>query len=240
MISLQFKGMNKVYQEIDNKILGTQEIISPTSKNQIAKAVFTITSKRFIKDFAIASKANPKKYFHVYEWGSNGNPTQKLYILKRERIVSGNLIVKFDYKKSKKPVPISPKLKASRGKKSISSRSVFANKAEVMESGKPVIFSTKNYLIFFSKSDEKVHFLPPETVVHIMNPGGKATTGSFEKFAVSWYKTKMNPTIYSSRLIIDIEKSVVRSLRTKGAGRNSVKEAIKITTEKYSQGVVEL
>jgi len=240
MISLQFKGMDKVYKEIDNKILGTKEITSPSSKNQIAKAIFTITAKRFVKDFAMASKANPKKYFHVYEWGANGNSAQKLYTIRKERITAGNLIVKFDYKKSKKFVPISPKLRASKGKRSVSSNKIFANKAEVMESGKPVTFSTKKYIVFFSKSDNKIHFLPPETVVHIMNPGGRATTGSFQKFAASWYRTKMKPTIYSSRLISDIEKSVTRSLNAKGAGKNAAREAIRVVTEKYAQGVVEL
>jgi hypothetical protein len=240
MISLQFRGMDKVYKEIDNKILGTQEILSTASKNQIAKAVFTITAKRFIKDFSVASKSNPKKYFHVYEWGATGNVAQKLYTLKRERVFSGNLVVKFEFLKSKKPVPVAPELKSSKGKKSISAKSVFANKAEVMESGKPVRFSTKNYIIFFSKSDGKVNFLPPETVVNIMNPGGKSTTGSFEKFAISWYKTKGIAAVNSSKLIPDIGNAVSRSLRNKGAGRNASKEAIRITTEKYAQGVIEL
>jgi hypothetical protein len=239
MISLQFNDVDKLYKELDKKILGIQEVISPSSKNQIAKAIFTVTSKKFVKDFALASKANPQKYFHMYEDGYVGNASKKLYTMKRANVISGNLTISFNYKKAKQPNKIPLGLKSKKGK-TITAKSIFYNRAEAMESGRPISFTTKKYIAFLSKRDDNVHFLPPRYVVNIMNPGGRKTNGSFEKFATNWYAKKTKTLLNSSRLLSDIQSSVAVALSQKGAGPESVKSAIRNTTEKYSQGVIEL
>ena len=89
-------------------------------------------------------------------------------------------------------------------------------------------------------NDKNIHFIPARTVVNIMNPGGKATKHSFTKFVEKWYATKVDQTLKSSGLFQNIENAVGNSLENLGAGKNASKEAIRLVTEKYAQGVVEL
>jgi len=242
MISLQFENVDSLFKELDIKVDGISELLNASTRTQINKAVFTITTKKFLKDFSIESAFNPKKYFHVFEWGEVGNPKEKLFVIKRQSVTGPNMTIKIDFKKSKKTVPIPKELQFPSNKKgrSVSKKSIFANKAEIMESGKPVTFTTKQAIVFFSNDDKNIHFIPARTVVNIMNPGGKATKHSFTKFVEKWYATKVDQTLKSSGLFQNIENAVGNSLENLGAGKNASKEAIRLVTEKYAQGVVEL
>jgi hypothetical protein len=240
MISLQFNKIDLLFEELDLKLGGIKELVSPTSKTQIAKAVFTITSKQFVKDFSKESLMNPKKYFHMYEWNKLGNNNQKLFVVKRDSVNYGNLKIGFKFKKSRTNVPIPNMPKKSGSKRSVTKKSIFANKAEVMESGKPISFTTKDYIAFLSQKDGKVHFIAPNKIVRISNPGGKATKNSFEKFAKKWYDTKAENTVISSRLFLNIENAVAKSLDGNKKDKKNAKETIRIVTEKYAQGVVEV
>ena len=73
-----------------------------------------------------------------------------------------------------------------------------------------------------------------------MNPGGKQVAGSFDRYVTRWYSTKVDSTIATSGLLENIGKSVAKSLQNTGTGKNQAKEAIRIITEKYAQGVTEL
>lgn len=239
MISLQVKNSKVIFDEMDLKLSALKELESKTSKSQIAKAVFTITSKQFLKDFAKQSVIDPKKYFHMYEWNSVGNNNKKLFVIKRESFAYGNLKINFKFKQSRIPVPIPSALTRSR-KKTVSKKSIFANKADVMENGKPVTFTTRQYVVFVSNKDNKLHFLPPKTVVRNQNPGGRQTKFAFDKFVKRWYAIKMENVVQKTRLFENLEIAVARSLDGKGKGINQTKEAIRIITEKYAQGVSEL
>ena len=242
MISLQFENVDSLFKELDKKVNGISELLTINTRTQINKAVFTITTKKFLKDFSVESALNPKKYFHVFEWGEVGNPKEKLFVVKRQLVSGPNMTIRLDFKKSRKPVPVPTglQLPSNRRGRYVSKKSVFANKAEVMESGKPVTFTTKQAIVFFSGGDQNAHFVPARTVVNIMNPGGKGTTHSFMKFVEKWYATKVDQTIQSSGLFQNIQSAVTNSLENLGAGKNASKEAIRLVTEKYAQGVVEL
>jgi hypothetical protein len=241
MISLQFKNLNEIGYEIDRKYAGIAEIIGSNSRTQIAKAVFTITTKKFIKDFAIAAGADKKKYFHMYEWNNVGNPAKKLYTIRRTGVAGGNLRINIAYLKSKTPVPIDPRLlEPGKKGKSVTKKSVFKDMAEVMEEGKPVSFTTKQYIAFVLKGDDKIHFVGPGKTIINKNPGGRATTMAFDKFVVKWYATKVDPVILSSGMYDQIGKGVTIVLNNKKGGAVQAREAIRIVTEKYAQGVVEL
>ena len=242
MISLQFENVDSLFKELDTKVNGISELLSVNTRTQINKAVFTITAKKFLKDFSIESSLNPKKYFHVFEWGEIGNTKEKLFLIKRQLVSGPNMTIRLDFKKSRKPVPVPKELQMPSNKRGryVSKKSVFYNKAEIMESGKPVTFTTKQAIVFFSGEDQNVHFIPARKIVNIMNPGGKGTTHSFIKFVEKWYGTKVDQTIQSSGLFQNIESVVTNSLENLGAGKNASKEAIRIVTEKYAQGVVEI
>jgi len=242
MILLQFENIDYLFKELEKKTIGISELLTVNTRSQINKAVFTITTKKFLKDFSIESALNPKKYFHVFEWGDVGNSKEKLFVIKRQSISGPNMTIKVDFKKSKKPVPIPSSLQSKSNKKGryVSKKSVFANKAEVMESGRPVTFNTKQAIVFFSNSDQNIHFVPARTVINIMNPGGRSTNHSFMKFVEKWYATKVDKTLQSSGLFENIEIAVTNSLENLGAGKSASKEAIRLVTEKYAQGVIEL
>ena len=237
---MQFSKIDLLFEELDLKIEGIKELVSPNSKTQIAKAVFTITSKQFVKDFSKESIINPKKYFHMYEWNKVGNNNQKLFVVKRNSVNYGNLKVGFKFKQSRTNVPIPNMPKKSNSKRSVTKKSIFANKAEVMESGKPISFTTKDYIAFLSQKDGKVHFVAPHKIVKISHPGGRETKNSFEKFAKKWYNTKAEKAVISSRLFLNIENAVAKSLDGNKKDKKNAKEAIRVVTEKYAQGVVEV
>lgn len=109
-----------------------------------------------------------------------------------------------------------------------------------MESGKPVTFTTKQAIIFFSNKTGETVFLPKRKVVKITNPGGKETKHSFTKFSEMWYATKVDSVLQSSGLFQNIETAVARSMENRGSGKYASKEAIRVVTERYAQGVVEL
>lgn len=239
MIQLQFRNIDELWRELDYKVEGIEEIMSQNSKNQIAKAVFTITSKRFLKDFAIESGRNPMKYHHVYEWNTVGDMSQKLFKIKRGSLGSGNLRISINFINSSQPVPIPQALRVpGRNGKSVTKRSVFKNKAEVMESGRPVTFTTKQYIAFLS-GQNSIKFVRPRKLVEIVNPGGRYVAGSFERFVERWYASKVDSTIRSSGIFNNIGKSVSLALNKKRAGKESAKQAITRVTEQYIDGKVE-
>lgn len=234
MISLQFKHIDSLYKELEKKVSGIAELMTPATKNEVSKALFTLTGKKFIKDIGVAAKLDPQRFFHVYEWGQLGSPAGKLFIIKRTRVVSGNLSINFAFTKSKKNVPVPAKISSK-----VKKRSIFANKAEVMESGKPVSFTTKQTIVFLSQKDGNVHFVGPRVLINIKNPGGRKTTGAFEKYAHTWYLKKSNIVLNSSGLINALSKSVTSTLNKKGAGPTEARMAIASTAQKYSQGVTQ-
>jgi hypothetical protein len=241
MISFLF-DIDPVFEQLTNTLAGVEQLVSNNAKTQIAQAVFTITSRQFVKDFRIASLGDPKKYFHMYEWEKNGNNDKKLFTVKRDRVINGDLRISLNFKRSTTPVPIPSKLKIPNAKtgKSVTKKTIFANKAEVMESGKPVTFTTKQYIVFISNKDNEMHFIPPKNLVRILNPGGRATTGAFDRFATKWYAEKVDSVIQSSGLVQNLGNAVAKSLNVKNGGIPQAREAIKTVTQKYSQGVIEV
>jgi hypothetical protein len=234
MISLQFKNVDSLYKELEKKVTGINELLKPATKNEVSKALFTITGKKFLKDIGIAARLDPQKFFHVFEWGQLGSPAGKLFLIKRTRVIGGNLSINFVFTKSNKNVPVPAKIRSK-----VKKRSVFANKAEIMESGKPVSFTTKQTIVFLSQKDGNVHFVGPRVLINIKNPGGRKTTNAFEKYANTWYLKKSNIVLSSSGLVNAIGKSVSSTLNKKGAGPSEARMAISNTAQKYSQGVTE-
>lgn len=239
MISLQVSNSNVIFDELNVKVLALKELQSNASKSQIAKAVFTITSKQFIKDITKQSVIDPKKYFHLYEWNGVGIQNKKLFTIKRQSFSNGNLKINFKFQQSRTPVPVPSALSRSK-KKGVSKRSIFANKADVMENGRPVTFTTKQYIVFLSQKDNKVHFIPPKTLIRNNNPGGRQTKFAFDSYIKKWYSTKSEIVVEKSKLFENLGIAVTRSLDGKGKNAYHSKEAIRIVTEKYAQGVSEL
>ena len=194
-VSINQSDIDNIVQKIGNKAKQAEATVSPMALTEIGKAVFTITSKSFIRDLSLTAKTDPKRYHHLYEWNEIGNPSSKLFLIKRTNVQYGKIKIQFVPIKSNKPVPISSKLlePGSTGR-SVNSNHIFRNKMEIMESDKPIHIVTKNTIVFLNKENGLV-FVPKNKIINILHPGGQATTNSLKKFSEIWYATKLENVI---------------------------------------------
>lgn len=120
--------------------------------SSLIKAAHEVTAGEFVANMSTESISEPGKYDHMYEWGQVGDPNGKLW----RHILRGNGANRsafFEFKASKKIVPVDPKLQ-SVGVKKIH---IFVWKAMVLENGLPVKISPKlaKYLVFLSKDSKR-------------------------------------------------------------------------------------
>ena len=220
---------------LDNLSFGINELTSPKILDQVSKAVFDITGKRFMVDVDNYARSNPKKMHHVYEWGKVGQPTGRLFVLERSVLFNGTLTIETKFLPSKLPVPVNQAMLAS-GKtgKSISRRSIFANKAAVMEKGAPVSFQAKRILAFMGNNG--VAFVAPGTKINIMHPGGISTRNAFAEYLLDWYIKKAHIVLDSSGLYERIANDVAKVLSSSNAGAIEVERAVSLIANQYGTG----
>lgn len=108
------------------------------------------------------ASVTPGLLHHIYEWGSVGNPSQRLVELKSE-LKRNVAIITAEY------LPSS----------SISDTSTepFVNKAEIMEEGIPVVVDTVDAKALFFEIDGQEFFAAGPIVIE--NPGGAEVRGQF-------------------------------------------------------------
>lgn len=226
-------SLDSAFKVIYDKVDQIGYVASPIARTEIAKAVFSITSKKFIRDLSVAAISDPKKFHHIYEWNRVGDPSQKLFIIKRAGVQYGNLVIELISKQSTKPVPI-PQVLARPGStgKMVTAQNIFRNKMDVMEAGEPVTIITDKTVVF-SPDKENLVFVAPGTVINIMHPGGAATRGSFHEFTDTWYSIKAPMAIAESNLIKEIGNRVAKAVNAPGSTKMSVVSAIQEISYKY-------
>jgi len=227
----------QLVNELDEFVNGIKELTKPKVLDNISKAVFTITGKRFMIDIDNYSRRNPKKMHHIYEWGKVGNSSARLFVLERSSMINGNLTINTNFLQSRMPVPIDPKL-LSPGKtgKRVSSRSVFRNKANIMESGTPVSFQAKRVLAFMGNNE--IAFVAPGTQINILHPGGIQTKNAFASYMVEWYSRNGHTVMDSSGFYEKISNAVAKALNTKKGGAAQVRYAVSEVTNSIDGGVI--
>jgi hypothetical protein len=225
-----------IESELNLKVGGIKELSNKVVLEELANAVFTLSSQSFVKAMNIEAKGNPKTYHHIYEWNKIGLNSGRLFFLYKESSAGGKLIIKPGFIKSKTKVPVSPELLApGRTGKSVASRHIFRDKASIMESGKPVIFRASKPTPI--PSGGKLSFVAAGTIIRNYNPGGKKVKGSFEKFYNNWFNTKVNSVISSSGIMDKIDAEIAKVLNNKKAGPTEVRNAIINLLKQYSKGV---
>lgn len=237
MIKLQLNSgeLDRFYHQIDLKVEGMSAPLDPMVLTQINNTLFTVSARRFIRAMNIAARTDPKRYHHIYEWGAVGDSARRLYYLRRDLSSGKYLRIGSGFLKSKQPVPIPPELlMPGKTGKSVVSRSIFANKAEVMESGVGVTFQAKKTLAFLEKNGN-VSFVGPSTVINILNPGGTQVKHAFETFFQSWYKVNTIAVFQSSGILEAVQVAMVNALNEYDAGLTKAKEGI-IQTLRNMQG----
>lgn len=140
-------------------------------KNTFSKTIFNQIDKDFGLYIDALARTRPKSLHHVYEWKKVGNANARLF--KTNLISQDGLSFKisYDFKSSTSLVPSSSK-KSKR-------RHVFANKAKIMEDGKPLTIFPKHAERLVFDLDGLTVFMPKGQPVTVKRPGGSASTNQF-------------------------------------------------------------
>lgn len=216
---------------------GIKELTSPTVLTQLSRAVFSLTGERFAIDVDNYARLNPKKMHHVYEWGKVGNKTKRLFVLERSIMINGNLVITTNFLPSKLPVPINKELlKPGSTGKVVSKKSIFANKAKVMEAGTPVSFTAKRVLSIVGNNG--IAFIAPGTKINILHPGGLQTKNSFASYIIEWYTKNAGLIMDSSGLYQMIGDEVSKVMNSNNYGVSEVRLAVENVVEKFDKGVI--
>lgn len=223
--------------ELEQFLTSIEEITSPTVLTEIARAAFSITGERFMIDIDNYSRLNPKAMHHVYEWGKVGSSSGRLFTLERSQILYGNLIVSSNFLPSVMPVPINPELlQPGKSGKVVSKRSIFKNKAEVMEAGNPVSFTAKRILAFAGNNG--IAFIAPGTQINILHPGGISTRNAFAEYLLEWYTKNSNEIMYESGYYDRLVNDVSDILNSNAPTISNVRAVARKLADEVDMGVV--
>ena len=165
--------------------------------SSLIKAAHEVTAGEFVAHMTELSLREPGKYSHMYEWGQVGDPNGKLW----RHVLKGNGANRsafFEFKASKKTVPVDPKLQAVKVKKI----HVFVWKAMVLENGLPVSISPKlaKYLVFvakknrigstsFGKGFQRNGIIYYKGTISIARAGNEKINGSFTSEWSRWWNS---------------------------------------------------
>jgi hypothetical protein len=225
----------QLVKNLNGFLSNIKELTMPKTLDQISRAVFSITTKRFLIDIDNYSRRNPKKMHHIYEWGNIGNPNSRLFVLERSLVLNGSLVISSNFLPSKMPVPINPQLLIP-GKtgKSVSKKSIFANKTNVMEAGTPVSFTAKRILAMMNGND--IAFISPGTKINILHPGGLLTKNAFATYMLDWYIKNGNAIMESSGLYERIDHDVSAILNLDNVRPYQIQQAVTMIADQIDTG----
>ena len=169
-------------------------VISKLTINSQFKALFTKTMFDQINtDFGnyidALARSKPKSLHHVYEWKKAGNKTARLFKLNKISEEGLSFRVNYEFMPSRSMVP------APTGRR----RHMFANKALIMEEGKPLVIKPKNAERLVFEVDGETVFMPKGKSITVRRPGGSASTNQF---------TLAHSRFFSGRLV---NESIKRS-----------------------------
>ncbi len=235
-LSISQKSIDNLNKELLLKLAGVKQLTSQSTINEISNAAFTILGKRFMIATDTYSSMNPKKMHHIYEWRQIGSPRARLFILERGPMISGNIIFSTKFLPSRTPVPVPAELlMPGRNGKSVTTKTIFKEKASVMENGKPVTFEAKKTLAFLGK--QGINFIQKGSVVNIPNPGGVGVKNSLQSFMSSWYTANAQSIMDSSGLYEKIVQEVAICLEANGAGPLDVKKTIEMVVRSITKNM---
>ena len=238
MIKLQIdqKSIDNLNKQLILKVEAIGELTKGSMLNDVAKAAFVILGKRFLLATDTHASLNPKKMHHIYEWNRVGDRAARLFILERSAVLNGNLVVSTKFLPSKTPVPIPRELQIpGANNRSVTTRHIFRNKADVMENGKPVRIESRKMLAFMGRNG--IHFVQPGTVINILNPGGVETKHSFEKFMLEWYSSHAQVIMDASGLYETIVKEAAIILNKNNTGMIEIRAMVKHVVNSVTKGM---
>jgi len=184
-------------------------VLSRLTTNPQFKALFTKTMFDQINtDFGnyidALARSKPKSLHHVYEWKRAGNKTARLFKLNKISEDGLSFRVNYEFLPSRSMVP-GPTSKR---------RHMFANKASIMEAGKPLVIRPKNAERLVFEIDGETIFMPKGQSVTIRRPGGSAATNQFTLAHSRFFSGNLvNSSIKNSGFQRIFNSSMSKSLR---------------------------
>jgi len=217
-----------------NRLTKTLEgLPSNKNMNNVTRAAGSIAAKSLVKDFNSIAKTDKKRYHHIYEWDKTGVDSARLFSVLKSGASSNNITLSINFKKSKVKVPIPKRLqRPGPNGKTVTRTTVFKNKAEAMESNRPLSFVAKRN-IAYTTTGRDIVFKRRGTLVTIRRPGGDATTGAVEKFTRKWEKSMLRPAIINSGIFDKLSKDIAKTMSKDGFSSSEITRCITSVCEKY-------
>jgi hypothetical protein len=184
-------------------------VISKLTTNKQFQSAFTrIMFDQINTDFGnyidALARSKPKSLHHVYEWKKTGNKTARLF--KLNKISENSLSFKINYEL----LPSTSMVPSANGRR----RHVFANKASIMEAGKPLVIRPKNAERLVFEADGETVFMPKGMPVTVKRPGGSAVTNQFNLAHSRFFSGRLvNESIKRSGFQRIFNSSMTKALR---------------------------
>lgn len=173
-------------------------------QNAFTKIMFDQINLDFGNYIDALARSRPKSLHHVYEWKKTGNKTARLFKLKRLSAEGLSFRIDYDLLPSKSMVP------SANGRR----RHVFANKASIMEAGKPLVIRPKNSERLVFEADGETVFMPKGMPVTVKRPGGSAATNQFNLAHSRFFSGRLvNESIKRSGFQKIFNSSMTKALR---------------------------
>lgn len=170
--------------------------------NELITASHRIMADAFVVHMSQVAFNSPEDFKHMYEWGRVGDPNAKLW----RHLLRGTgaaRVATFDFKASKKAVPVTPE-KAAVG---VQKNHVFVWKAPVLELGLPVRISPKiatTLVMDYPKRTGQLVYT--KRSIYIPRQGAQQVWGSFTNEFMRWFtsgtptaliKTELEPKVHA-------------------------------------------
>lgn len=246
MIKVQIvqSDIDKMLAEVRRKVEGIESLRTPYNREQMAKAIFTIAGKDFLKTTDIAAAHGDKSLKHLYEWDKLGKPTGRLFNINRAGVKGGSLKIATSFKDSKSIVPIAAELKEPGPTgRVVSSKHIFKRKAEVMDKNSPVqSWAGWAQALAIPSGGNGPIFIRYPRIVTIQHPGGRQARGGLQKRLTLWFKNpqNINLSLAKSGYFKSLEFQLAKELRQRGAGATKASSVIRSVSDKYSKGLVKI
>lgn len=170
--------------------------------NDLITATHRILAGSFIAHMTSVAFNSPEDFKHMYEWGRVGDPNARLW----KHLLRGAgsaRVATFDFKASKKTVPLTPEKQAV----GVKNNHIFVWKAPVLELGLPVRISPKiatTLVMDYPKRTGELVYT--KRTIYIPRQGAPQVWGSFTNEFMRWFaggtpsqiiKTQIEPKVHA-------------------------------------------
>lgn len=169
---------------------------NPVNKTKINRGAAILVKNYFSQYIDARAKQNPDAYHHIYEFNKTGESSSRLFKCDVTSAVDGSAVINYSFTPAKIP--------NDQGY-------MFANKAEVMETGNPLSINAKRgeYLKFVLDDGR---FITTSHVV-VRQPGGPEVKKSFENTFKRFMATQPPIILKKARYYERIELAMIGKRR---------------------------